>query len=78
MKTPENPSETIPGQHVVVDLNSHLTDLKGVVHSVPFLKDLEGVVQSECDVCGYATIIVPIFGRDVPIAMNWEQIRIKE
>jgi hypothetical protein len=78
MKTPDSPSEIGPGQRVVVDVNSHFTDLKGVVHSVPFLKDLEGVVQSRCDNVGYATITVRIFGREVPLAVEWTKIRIKE
>jgi hypothetical protein len=78
MKTPDNPSEIIPGQRVVVDISSRLTDMTGVVHSVPHFKDLDGVVQDPCDGCGYATIFVSIFGREVPLAVYWAEIRIKE
>ncbi len=69
MRTPENASQIIPGQHVVVNLKK----LKGSE-----FEDLEGVVRSECDVAGYATIIVRIFGREVPLAVEWTQIRIEE
>ncbi len=67
MKTPEHPSEIMPGQHVVVNLKRLFKD-----------HELEGVVRSECDVFGYATIVATIFGREVPIAVEWTEIRIKQ
>jgi hypothetical protein len=69
MKTPENPSDIIPGQNVVV---------KFKVPPAFKESDLEGIVQSGCDVVGYATIIVRIFGREVPLAVEWTKIRIKQ